>query len=187
MKAESLAIPEVVLLEPARFRDARGFFSETYVYARYAAVGIEARFIQDNHSLSVERGTIRGLHCQLAPNAQGKLVRCVRGTIWDVAVDIRTGSPTYGKHVSAVLSAENWRQLWIPEGFLHGFCTTEPMTEVIYKVTAPYDRAAERGVAWNDPELALPWPVGPEQAVLSDKDRVLPLLTEANGWFGYCQ
>lgn len=184
MKAERLAIAEVVLLEPPRYGDARGFFSETYAETRFAAAGIPARFVQDNHSLSVERGTIRGLHCQIAPNAQGKLVRCVRGAIWDVAVDIREGSPTYGRHVSAVLSAENWQQLWIPEGFLHGFCTLEPRSEVIYKVTAPYDREAERGVIWNDPDLALPWPVRPDEAVLSDKDRILPRFAQAAGWFG---
>ncbi len=185
MRAERLAIPEVVLLEPPRYRDARGFFSETWAEARFAEAGVAARFVQDNHSLSVERGTIRGLHCQIGPNAQGKLVRCVRGAIWDVAVDAREGSPTYGKHVSAVLSAENWQQLWIPEGFLHGFCTLEPMSEVIYKVTAPYDRAAERGVIWNDTDLALPWPVRPEEALLSDKDRVLPRFAESSGWFGH--
>ncbi len=185
MNAQRLAIPDVILLEPPRYRDARGFFSETYADARFAAAGIEARFVQDNHSQSVERGTIRGLHCQIAPNAQGKLVRCVRGAIWDVAVDIREGSPSYGRHVSAVLGAENWQQLWIPPGFLHGFCTLEPMTEVIYKVTAPYDRAAERGVIWNDPDLALPWPVRAEDAVLSDKDRLLPPLAQSAGWFRF--
>ena len=101
-------------------------------------------------------------------------MRVVRGAIWDVAVDIRRGSPTYGQHVGAVLSAENWQQLWVPAGFLHGYCTLEPDTEVIYKVTAPYDRPAERGVIWNDPELAIPWPIAPDEAILSDKDRVLP-------------
>ena len=185
MKAERLAIPDVILLEPPRYADARGFFSETYVYSGAVAAGIEACFVQDNHSLSVERGTIRGLHCQIVPSPQGKLVRCVRGAIWDVAVDIREGSPSCGKHVSAILSAENWQQLWIPEGFLHGFCTLEPMSEVIYKVTAPYDRAAERGVIWNDPHLALPWPVRDDEAVLSDKDRLLPPLARSAGWFGF--
>ncbi|MBV9758028.1 MAG: dTDP-4-dehydrorhamnose 3,5-epimerase [Alphaproteobacteria bacterium] len=185
MKCEPLAIPDVLLLEPVRHADARGFFSETYVYARFAAAGIDRHFVQDNHSLSVERGTVRGLHAQIAPFAQGKLVRCVRGAIWDVAVDLREGSPTYGRHVAAVLSAENWQQLWIPEGFLHGFCALEPNSEVIYKVTAPYDRASERGVIWNDPDLALPWPLAGEAAVLSDKDRKLPTLAAAAGWFRY--
>jgi dTDP-4-dehydrorhamnose 3,5-epimerase len=185
MKLERLAIPEVLLLETSRYGDARGFFSETYACARFAAAGIDAAFVQDNHSLSAERGTIRGLHCQIAPNVQGKLVRCVRGAIWDVAVDLREGSPTYGQHVSAVLSAENWQQLWIPGGFLHGFCTLEPMSEVIYKVTAPYDREAERGVIWNDADLALPWPVQPHETILSDKDQALPPLAQSAGWFRY--
>jgi dTDP-4-dehydrorhamnose 3,5-epimerase len=141
--------------------------------------------VQDNHSVSVRAGTIRGLHCQLAPSVQGKLVRVVRGAVWDVAVDIRVGSPTFGQYAAATLSAENWSQLWIPGGFLHGFCTLEPDTEVIYKVTAPYDRAAERAVIWNDPGLALPWPVAPDAAVLSDKDQVAPPLPPDVDWFQY--
>jgi dTDP-4-dehydrorhamnose 3,5-epimerase len=185
MQIERLAIPAVILLTPAKFTDQRGFFSETWSQARWAEAGIAGPFVQDNHSYSAARGTIRGLHCQIAPAIQGKLVRCVRGAIWDVAVDLRSGSPSYGHHASAVLSAENWRQLWIPGGFLHGFCTLEPDTEVIYKVTAPYDREAERGVIWNDPDLALPWPVAPAEAVLSEKDRVLPCLAGAEPWFHY--
>jgi dTDP-4-dehydrorhamnose 3,5-epimerase len=119
---------------------------------------------------------------QIGPNAQGKLVRVVRGSIWDVAVDARPGSPTYGKHAGAVLSAENWQQLWVPAGLLHGYCTLEPDTEVIYKVTAPWDRDAERGIIWNDPELAVPWPIAPGEAILSDKDKLLPRLREAGEW-----
>jgi dTDP-4-dehydrorhamnose 3,5-epimerase len=183
MKAEKLAIPEVILLTPPRFGDARGFFSETFHARRFAEAGVNQPFVQDNHSLSAKAGTIRGLHCQIAPNVQGKLVRCVRGAIWDVAVDIRHGSPTFGQHCAAVLSAENWSQLWVPGGFLHGFCTLEPDTEVIYKVTADYDRAAERGVIWDDPALALPWPVATAEALLSDKDRVLPKLADCDAWF----
>jgi dTDP-4-dehydrorhamnose 3,5-epimerase len=183
MNAERLAIPEVILLAPQRFEDSRGFFSETWSQRRYSELGIRGPFVQDNHSLSSRRGTIRGLHLQVAPNVQGKLVRCVRGAIWDVAVDVRHGSPTYGQHVGAELSAENWRQLWIPGGFLHGFCTLEPETEVIYKVTADYDRAAERGVVWDDPDLALPWPLAGGEALLSEKDRVLPRLAECPAWF----
>lgn len=183
MQVERLAIPDVLLLTPARHGDARGFLSETFSAPRLAALGLDGPWVQDNHSLSAPRGTVRGLHCQVAPNAQGKLVRCLRGRIWDVAVDIRAGSPSFGRHVAAELSPENWRQLWIPPGFLHGFVTLEPDTEVLYKVTAPYDRAAERGVLWTDPSLALPWPVGPEEAVLSDKDRVLPGLDAAREWF----
>jgi len=186
-RIERLAIPEVLLITPPRFSDERGFFSETFSAPRLAEAGIDQPFVQDNHSLSRARGVVRGLHCQLAPRAQGKLVRCVRGAIWDVAVDVRRGSPGFGRHVAAVLSADNWRQLWVPPGFLHGFCTIEPDTEVVYKVTAPYDRAAERGVIWNDPDLALPWPVAAGEAVLSDKDRALPRLAETLGeteaWF----
>jgi dTDP-4-dehydrorhamnose 3,5-epimerase len=119
----------------------------------------------------------------VAPHKQGKLVRVVRGAIWDVAVDIRAGSPTYGRYVAAELSAANWRQLWVPPGFLHGFCTIEPDTEVIYKVTDIYDPASERGVIWNDRDLALPWPVREDEVVLSDKDRRLPGFAAAAGWF----
>jgi len=183
VKVERLAIPEVILVTPDRFDDARGFFSETWNQARFAAAGIDGTFVQDNQSLSRDRGVVRGLHCQIAPHAQGKLVRCVRGSIWDVAVDARRGSPTLGRWVAAELSAENWQQLWIPPGFLHGFCTLEPDTEVIYKVTGLYAREAERGVIWNDPVLALPWPVGAEEAVLSDKDQTLPSWTETGALF----
>ena len=183
MKIERLAIPEIILVTPAKFGDARGFFSETYNARRFAEAGIAAAFIQDNQSLSEKPGTLRGLHCQVAPNVQGKLVRVVRGAIWDVAVDIRMGSPTYGHHVAAELSAANWCQLWVPGGFLHGFCTLEPGTEVIYKVTGDYDPSAERGVIWDDPDLALPWPLPPEGPSLSDKDRKLPPLAASEGWF----
>lgn len=180
---ESQAIPDVLLISPPRFGDTRGWFSESWNQAQLAGLGFHESFVQDNHSYSAACGTIRGLHCQIAPFVQGKLVRCVRGAIWDVAVDIRKGSPHYGQHVAATLSAGNGKQLWIPGGFLHGFCTLEPDSEVIYKVTAGYDRNSERGVIWHDPDLALPWPVEPDSAVLSDKDLVLPCLTEAQSWF----
>lgn len=180
MIAEPQAIQDVILLTPPRFNDARGFFSETWNAQRFAAAGIPGPFVQDNHATSSERGVIRGLHLQIAPNPQGKLIRVVRGAIWDVAVDIRRGSPTYGKHVGVVLSADNWQQLWIPAGFLHGYCTLEHNTEVIYKVTAPWDREAERGVVWNDPQLAVPWPIPEREAILSDKDRKLPRLAECD-------
>ncbi len=185
MKIEPLNIPEVLLITPPKFGDSRGFFSETWSAAKLGAQGFNEHFVQDNHSLSAQPGTIRGLHCQLAPSIQGKLVRVVKGAIWDVAVDIRHGSPTYGKYAAAILSEANWAQLWIPGGFLHGFCTIEPNTEVIYKVTADYDRAAERAVIWNDPTLALPWPVEPGKALLSDKDMVAPRLAECESWFSY--
>ncbi len=183
MNVERLSIPDVILVTPPRFGDSRGFFSEVFSAPRLAAAGIDLPFVQDNQSLSVSVGTIRGLHCQVAPFVQGKLVRVIRGAIWDVAIDARVGSPTYGQHAAAILSVENWAQLWVPPGFLHGFCTLEPDTEVIYKVTAGYDRASERGVMWNDPALALPWPVAAEAAVLSDKDTVLPPFAAAHGWF----
>jgi dTDP-4-dehydrorhamnose 3,5-epimerase len=184
MEVTPLAIPEVKLVTPKRFGDTRGFFSETWHRARYEAAGIAGDFIQDNHSLSEKRGTLRGLHCQIAPAAQGKLVRVLKGAVWDVAVDIRRGSPTWGRHVAAVLSADNWAQLWVPAGFLHGFVTLEAATEVTYKVAGGYyDPAAERGVIWNDPDLALPWPVDAAEVTVSAKDAVLPRLGECDPWF----
>lgn len=183
MKVERLNIPDVVLLTPIKFTDSRGFFAETYSLARLLDVGIALPFVQDNQSYSETAGTIRGLHCQIAPRAQGKLVRVIRGAIWDVAVDARAGSPTYGQHAAATLSASNFAQLWIPPGFLHGFCTLEPHTEVVYKVTDRYDRDTERGVIWNDIELALPWPVAPSATLLSEKDCALPSWSAASGWF----
>jgi dTDP-4-dehydrorhamnose 3,5-epimerase len=183
MKIERLGIADVLLITPPRFGDDRGYFSETYSAPRLAEAGITAAFVQDNQSFSRARGTIRGLHCQVAPRVQGKLVRVIRGAIWDVAVDARPGSASFGQHAAAVLSAENGCQLWVPPGFLHGFCTIEPETEVVYKVTELYDRASERGVIWTDPALALPWPVAPDAALLSDKDRVLPGWDEAAAWF----
>jgi dTDP-4-dehydrorhamnose 3,5-epimerase len=182
MIVETTSIADVKLLTPRRFPDGRGFFSETWNQGRFVEAGIPGPFVQDNHAMSVDRGVVRGLHLQIGPSAQGKLMRVVRGAIWDVAVDVRRGSTTYGRHFGAVLSAENWQQLWIPAGFLHGYCTLEPDTEVIYKVTAPWDRAAERGVIWNDLALAIPWPIDPEAAILSDKDRALPRLAECSEW-----
>jgi dTDP-4-dehydrorhamnose 3,5-epimerase len=182
MNVETTAIPGVLVITPKQFPDGRGFFSETWNASRFAEAGINVSFVQDNHARSDERGVVRGLHLQIGPNAQGKLVRVVRGAIWDVAVDARPGSPTYGKHAGAVLSAENWQQLWVPAGLLHGYCTLEPDTEVIYKVTAPWDRDAERGIIWNDPELAVPWPIAPGEALLSDKDKLLPRVSEAREW-----
>lgn len=183
MKAERLEIPDVILVTPDRFADARGFFSETWNQAKFAAVGIDAAFVQDNQSLSRDRGVVRGLHCQIEPYAQGKLVRCAKGAIWDVAVDARRASPTFGQWVAAELSAENWQQLWIPPGFLHGFCTLLPHSEVLYKVTGLYSRECERGVLWNDPDLGLPWPVAAADVVLSEKDRVLPGWAETPALF----
>ncbi|MDR3536665.1 MAG: dTDP-4-dehydrorhamnose 3,5-epimerase [Acetobacteraceae bacterium] len=183
MKVERLDIPEVLVMTPTRFGDARGFFSETWNQQRFAEAGIPGPFVQDNHALSGERGVLRGLHLQIGPNAQGKLVRVPRGAIWDVAVDVRHGSPTFGRWVGAEISAENWLQIWVPVGFLHGYCTLEPDTEVIYKVTADYDKAAERGVIWDDPTIGIDWPIDPATAILSDKDRVLPRLADCPAWF----
>jgi len=180
---ERLSIADVILMTPQRFGDHRGFFAETYAAPRLAGLGIDVPFVQDNQSFSAAIGTLRGLHCQVAPRVQGKLVRVLRGAIWDVAVDARAGSPTYGQFAAATLSAENFAQLWVPPGFLHGFITLEPDTEVFYKVTDLYDRPSERGVMWNDPTLALPWPVPPSGPVLSDKDTQLVAFADAAGWF----
>jgi dTDP-4-dehydrorhamnose 3,5-epimerase len=183
LKIERLNIADVILITPTKFADGRGYFAETYAAPRLRDIGIDLPFPQDNQSYSQSVGTIRGLHCQVGPRVQGKLVRVVRGAIWDVAVDARPGSPSFGQYAAAELSAENFAQLWVPPGFLHGFCTLRPDTEVCYKVTDVYDRACERGVRWDDAALALPWPVDPAAALLSDKDRVLPDWAAAAAWF----
>jgi dTDP-4-dehydrorhamnose 3,5-epimerase len=175
---ESADIPDLKIVKPRRFEDNRGYFMETYNKQAFAAAGITDEFVQDNTSLSVEAGTVRGLHFQLAPFAQAKLVRVVRGRILDFAVDLRRSSATYGRHVAIELSAENGLQFLIPVGFAHGFCTLEPNTEVSYKVTAHYSAAHDRGVAWNDPALGLRWPVEVGRAVLSEKDTKYPRLAE---------
>lgn len=164
-----------LLLQPRRFEDDRGFFSEVWKEAWLEEMGVATRFVQDNHSLSRVAGTVRGLHFQRPPSAQGKLVRCVAGAIFDVAVDLRRGSPTFGRFITAELSAGNWRQLWIPRGFAHGLCTLTADAEVLYKVDAPYDAAADAAIRWDDPDIGIPWPAVGE-AVLSDKDRVAPSL-----------
>jgi dTDP-4-dehydrorhamnose 3,5-epimerase len=176
MEVHTLGIDGLKVFQPRQFSDARGFFSETYSAPALAEAGIDAVFVQDNHSLSRDAGVIRGLHFQIPPHAQDKLVRVVRGSIFDVAVDIRVGSPTFGKHASVDLSAENWKQLFVPKGFAHGFCTLEPDTEVIYKVSAPYAPDADRGIAWDDPALAIAWPLDGRMPILSDKDQNHPEL-----------
>jgi len=176
-------IPTVKILAPKKYGDHRGFFSETYSRKALRDVGIDLEFVQDNQSLSAENGTVRGLHYQLAPMAQDKLIRVTRGAILDIAVDIRRGSPTFGKHVSAVISAENWRQILVPVGFAHGFVTLEPGTEVLYKVTNYYSPKDERGIRWNDPKLGIDWAVSEAAAVLSEKDRKYPMLAEATDLF----
>lgn len=177
------AIPDVKVLVPKKFGDHRGFFSETFNRKRLADAGIDLDFVQDNHSLSGQRGVVRGLHFQIPPFAQDKLVRVVKGRIYDVAVDIRRSSPTYGRHVGVELSAENWKQLFVPAGFAHGFVTLDPDTEVIYKVTNYYAPAHDRGLIWNDPDLRIDWPITPAEAILSDKDKVLPRFADLNSVF----
>ena len=175
----------VKLIRPRRHGDARGWFVETYNAERYASLGVGVTFVQDNHSMSRDAGVLRGLHWQAPPNGQDKLVRCVRGRIWDVAVDARRGSPTFGRWVAAELSAENGHQLFIPVGFAHGFVTLEPDTEVEYKVSGGYAAESEGGVIWNDPALALPWPLEGQTPILSPKDELLPPLNETTTPFTY--
>ncbi len=178
MQVTKLAIPDVVLLRPRRFTDARGYFVETF-NARVFAEAVGAfTFVQDNEALSAPKGTLRGLHFQAPPFAQGKLVRVLRGAIFDVAVDIRAGSPSFGRHVSATLDAAGGDQIWVPPGFAHGYCTLEPDTAIAYKVTTTYSAPHDGGMLWDDPALAIPWPVAPGTATLSDKDRNLPRLAD---------
>jgi dTDP-4-dehydrorhamnose 3,5-epimerase len=185
MDVVALDIPDVKLLRPPRFGDARGFFSEIYNQERLAAAGIPMDFVQDNCSFSQAVGTVRGLHFQFPPKAQAKLVMALKGRVLDVAVDCRKGSPTYGRHVSAELDAKKWTQLFVPVGFAHGFCTLEPDTLVLYKVTAPYAPELDSGILWNDPDLGIPWPVTAEKAVLSDKDKRLPRFRDLADQFSY--
>jgi dTDP-4-dehydrorhamnose 3,5-epimerase len=177
------ALPCVKLINVKRFADPRGFFSEVYNRERLATAGLTIDFVQDNHSLSRSVGTIRGLHFQSPPFAQTKLVWVVRGRILDVAVDLRRASPTFGQHVLVELSAATGQQLLVPTGFAHGFCTLEPDTEVLYKVDAPYAPAHDFGVAFDDPDLAVAWPVPVKDAVLSDKDRRHPRLRDLPDYF----
>jgi dTDP-4-dehydrorhamnose 3,5-epimerase len=166
----------VVLVKPDVHADERGFFLESYSFPRYAGAGINPVFVQDNHSRSVSKGVLRGLHFQVPPCEQNKLVRVTRGAIYDVVVDLRKSSPTFGKWRSFELSAANFNQLYIPAGFAHGFCTLEGNTEVQYKVDSPYSPGHDRGILWNDPDLAIAWPM--TEPILSVKDRGLPLLRD---------
>ena len=176
-----LEIPDVVLITPSVSEDGRGFFAETFKRSEFRKNGITGDFVQDNHSKS-KKGVVRGLHYQLNPAAQGKLVRVARGAVLDVAVDIRRGSPHYGKWVAEMLSAGNRRMLWLPAGFAHGICALEEGTEVLYKVTAEYSPGHERGILWNDPSIGITWPVA--KPFLSAKDAALPLLKDAENNFG---
>ncbi|RKG55891.1 dTDP-4-dehydrorhamnose 3,5-epimerase [Corallococcus sp. AB011P] len=175
MKVTPLEIPDVLLIEPKVFGDDRGFFLESFHAKRYADVGVVGPFVQDNLSRSV-KGTLRGLHFQ-EPNAQGKLVQCLAGAVWDVAVDIRKGSPTFGRWVAAELTGENKHQLWVPPGFAHGFCVVSDSADFFYKCTALYSPESERSVVWDDPDLAIPWPV--KEPLLSPKDQRAPRLKDA--------
>lgn len=179
MRATHLAIPDVMLIEPRVFGDARGFFLESFnQHAFDEATGTRHQFVQDNHSRS-SRGVLRGLHYQLPPDAQGKLVRVVRGAVWDVAVDIRQGSPTFGQWVAEELTEDNHRQLWIPPGFAHGFAVLSETADFLYKTTAYYAPQSDRGIAWNDPQIGICWPDPGLDWLLSDKDRRQPLLRDA--------
>jgi dTDP-4-dehydrorhamnose 3,5-epimerase len=176
----------VTLIRPKRFGDARGWFTEVYSEPVFEKLGITCRFVQDNHSLSVPAFTLRGLHFQSPPRGQDKLVRCIRGRIFDVAVDVRNGSPTYGQWVGAELSAENGHQLYIPIGYAHGFVTLEPDCEVSYKCSDTYAPDADGGIRWDDPAIGIEWPLPPSVAPeLSAKDQVQPLLADFDSPFPY--
>jgi dTDP-4-dehydrorhamnose 3,5-epimerase len=183
--ANHKALASVKLITPKRHVDERGFFSETWREEAIREGGLPVHFMQDNHSLSRAIGTVRGLHFQIGAAAQCKLVRCIRGSILDVAVDIRRGSPTYGRHVATILSEKNWHQLYIPIGFAHGYCTLESDTEIFYKVSSYYDPKAERGLAWDDPALKIAWPVTSEAAIMTARDRSFPTLSELPDFFVY--
>jgi dTDP-4-dehydrorhamnose 3,5-epimerase len=178
MIIERTALDGVLILTPARHGDARGFFSESWNRAALRAEGVDIDFVQDNHSLSAREGTVRGLHFQAPPMAQDKLVRCGRGALFDVAVDLRAGSPTYGNWVGITLSFENGRQLLVPKGFAHGFATLEPETEIIYKCSAPYAPDCDRALRFDDPAIGIDWPVTRADAILSDKDAAAPGLAD---------
>lgn len=185
VKIEPTRIDDVKIVWPDKFGDHRGFFSETFNSEKFKVSGLDLSFCQDNHSLSEKAGTLRGMHFQINPYAQGKLLRVTRGAIYDVAVDIRAGSPTFGEWVGYEISAKLWNQIFIPVGFAHGFCTLEDNTEVMYKVTAPYSPENERGLAWNDDELAIDWPIDNESPILSEKDTSYPELRNLPTFFKY--
>jgi dTDP-4-dehydrorhamnose 3,5-epimerase len=178
LSIHALALPELKVIRAPRFADPRGYFAETYVQRDFVAAGIPHEFVQDNESFSQGAGTVRGMHFQIPPFAQAKLVRVLSGRIFDACVDLRRSSPRYGQHAAVELSAESGDQLFVPAGFAHGFCTMEPNTTVLYKVDAVYSAEHERGIAWSDPELAIPWPVRKDAAILSVKDAALPPLAD---------
>lgn len=185
MNLKRLAIPEVVEITPKRHGDDRGYFSETFRQDWFSANVADVVFVQENQSLSRKLGTVRGLHFQSEPFAQGKLVRCSAGAIFDVAVDIRSGSPTFGRWVAATLSAEEGKQLWIPAGFLHGFCTLSADVVVSYRVTNYYSAECDKGVRWDDPDIAIEWPAAADVSTLSPKDGKQPALKDLPAYFTY--
>ena len=183
MSVRSLLLPNIKLICAPPISDERGYFAETYQYFHFAAAGINHEFIQDNQSGSSRKGTVRGLHFQAPPCAQTKLIRVLRGRIFDVVVDLRRSAATFGKHLTIELAEGSGHQLLVPIGFAHGFCTLEDDTEVLYKVDAAYSPAHERGVNWADPALGIEWPVAVSEAILSDRDRALPPLIELPAYF----
>ena len=185
MQARALDIDGVFEVTPSRHGDERGYFSETFRADWFTQHVADVTFVQENQSLSRHAGVVRGLHFQTAPFAQGKLVRCVAGSIFDVAVDIRHGSPTFGRWVAATLTADAGNQLYVPPGFLHGFCTLVPDTQVAYKVTAFYNRDADKGVRWDDPAIGIAWPAEADPSFLSPKDAQQPALSALPPYFSY--
>jgi dTDP-4-dehydrorhamnose 3,5-epimerase len=184
LQVEATEIPDVKIITPAKFGDRRGFFSEAYSRRSLVEAGLDFDFVQDNHALSADTGTLRGLHFQSPPFAQDKLVRVPHGRILDIAVDLRRSSPSFGRSVAVELSAENWRQVLVPVGFAHGYITLEPNTEVLYKVTNYYAPDHDHGLAWDDPALGIDWGTSAERVILSDKDRKHPRLSELSKFFG---
>jgi len=185
MDVKALSLPGLMLLKPRRFADSRGYFVETYNEKTFAQAGVTIKFVQDNQSFSLAKATVRALHFQLPPAPQTKLVRVLHGSIFDIGVDLRVGSPTYARHEGVTLSADGGEQLLVPRGFAHGFCTLEPNTVVAYKVDAFYVPASDNGLIWNDPELAVDWPVAAGEAVLSDKDQKLGRFKDFKSPFVY--
>jgi dTDP-4-dehydrorhamnose 3,5-epimerase len=183
MEIERAVIPDVLILRAKKHGDHRGFFSETFRSVTLKEAGVDLEWVQDNHSFSASRGVVRGLHFQRHPRAQAKLLRVIRGAVLDVAVDLRSNSPTYGKHVAVELSEANWTQIYVPIGFAHGFCTLTEGAEVLYKVSAEYGPSEEGGLLWNDPDLGIDWPVDEREAILTERDRTWPPLRDLRSPF----
>jgi dTDP-4-dehydrorhamnose 3,5-epimerase len=185
MIIETTAIPGVLIVTPKKHGDERGFFSETFKHSQLASHGVTHGWLQDNHSMSGKRGTVRGLHFQAPPRAQAKLIRVASGAILDIAVDVRKGSPAYGKHVAVELSSDNWRQLYVPVGMAHGFCTITERTEVLYKTSEEYAPESEGGLLWDDPVLGIDWPISASDATVNGRDGKWPTLASLVSPFTY--